>query len=214
MGRHLKFEQFNEHELINLTDEELVEYIVNARDAGRTDLMATAIGIFAYRREEFIMARIALKNVPVKDRDQVFMEVVTATLAAKLRGSSVGELVNLLKSVIRFKIADYFEKNRHELKEYRPPEDGTDFYDDFIDSEEDIPGSELHMVVEQLIDAEPERKQRAIRLRIEGYPSKEAAAIISREFPDEEEMSYMNVDQILSRFKKTLRKLLNESGGL
>lgn len=214
MGKQLNLESSNEHELSKLTDEKLVEYIVIARNAGRTDLMAKAIGIFAFGRQDYIMSRIALKNVPEKDRDQVFMEIVTATLAANLKGSSVGELFNLMKRVIQYKIADYFEKNKHELKEAQSPEDGSNFYDDFIDSDEDIPGTELQMVVQNLIDKEPERKQRAVHLRIRGYPSKEAAEIITREFPDEEEMTYMNVDQIFSRFKKSLTKLLNESGGI
>lgn len=210
MGRHLKFEQFNEHELINLTDEELVEYIVNARDAGRSDLMSQAIGIFSFKREKWILAKIGNKNVPKKDQAQVFMEVIASTLAVAFKGTSVGEMVNLIKRIIQFRIADYFEANKLD-QGTGPRTDGEgNVFDDLegVDTEEDIPGSELKILVDALIDAEPARTQRVIRLRIAGYPSKEVAGLITDEFPDDGEMSYMNVDQIFSRFRKQLRKLL------
>lgn len=208
MVKQLKFESINEHELFKLNDENLVEYIVNARDAGQNDLMAEAIGIFAFRRENWIMAKIDNKNVPFKDQDQVFMDVIASTLAVAFKGGSVGEMVNLIKRVMQFRIADYFEKNKHDLDRRPRTDPDGNIYDDIEDIDDDLPGTELRMLIQSLIDQEQPRTQRTISLRIQGYPSKEAAAKVTEEFPDDDEMTFMNVDQIFSRFRKQLKRLL------
>lgn len=195
----MKFRFRNENELLQYTDEKLVEYIVSARDAGETDAMTAAVGIFAWGRQGMVMGLLGLKNVPEKDREQVFMEVIHGTLKASFDGVSVGQIVNMIKTITRYRTADYFEKNKSGLRSEPLPEPGGDDGPEFGIPDDGFDEFEVRELVESVLETRSPEHRRVIELRLEKFPSKEIAEMM------EVSMSPANIDKIFSRFNRDLK---------
>ena len=203
-GETVKFRFRNEDELLQLTDEKHVEYIVSARNAGETEAMTAAIGTFGWRRQKMVMGLLALKNVPVDDREQVFMEVMFGTLKASFDGVSVGQVVNLIKTITKFKIADYFERNKKTFGNESLPGPDDDFGPERGETDDRFTDVEIDELIESVLKTRSPDHRRVIELRRDGFPSKEIAGMMDGS------MSPANVDKIFSRFNKDLAEAFDE----
>ncbi len=84
------FHQRSEHELNQLEDDRLLDYILRARDAGRFDTMTTAVRVMVWRYLRIIERRVANK-VPRHQVDDVVGDVIDSAMKAAFDGSSEGE---------------------------------------------------------------------------------------------------------------------------
>ncbi|MGB0121207.1 MAG: hypothetical protein WBP55_09680, partial [Solirubrobacterales bacterium] len=109
----MAFQPKGEFALDRLTDDEIIEYISNARDAGETAFMRSALGVLAYRRLDMVRAKIALKVGDDSDIEDIAMQVMTNAIEAKFEGGHMGEFVNLINRAIQFRIADFYGAKKH-----------------------------------------------------------------------------------------------------
>ena len=206
MGKS-NFRERPEHELARLSDEELIEYIVTAREAGRLDACRTAGAILVHGYWEIVLARVRLK-VPALDAEDVAGQAVVSAIASfAFRGASVGEFRGWLHTIVDRRIADY-----HRAREKRPavgplPEPGDD--------EGGVWGPEPWIVdetgavdvksaIDQAFAELNETHQRVVELY--GFQDL-SAADTAAQIPD---MTEANVHQIYTRFRARLRELLGE----
>jgi RNA polymerase sigma factor (sigma-70 family) len=214
------FRELNESELPELSDEELVEYAIAARDAGAADAERLAFEVLAFGLLSFVEAVVA-KKVPLDDVEDLAQDVLVGALKslrrpqARFQGTTLAEFRGWLKRIAQFRIADY-----HGGKEGEP--DITPFVAEH-EGEEDVFGKEpstgdetdriaVQDVFDRLLDELDPPKRRVVELKVlEGYSAAETAQMVNAEFPDlNPEMTAANADQIASRFRKELRGKLDE----
>lgn len=198
-----RFRELREHELSELTDEQLVAYAVKARAAARTEAMTAALRVLAFGYWEIIELRVMLK-VPPEDVQEVAGAALESALEAAFDGSSTGEFRALLHVIAARRIADY-----HRRREGRPdtvalpgPGDEERWGEEPSQrSEEGLVGAQqiLDIALEELNDAHRE----CVELNVfEDLPASEVAARL--------DLSEANVHQIKARFKKRVRELLED----
>lgn len=222
----MKFRPKTENELAILKDDALIAYAVKARDAGRHDEFVQAIGIFIIRREPMVVAMVA-DRVPAGAVEDVTQEVLASALESlsSIKGVATGQVVNWLKTIVSFRIADFHRK----LEKRLPVEsiDGNGQGDDedhwviqLIDPDADGTGkTEVLMLFTETVNELKPPHQRVVMLRIADYPSKEVSEIINDGYRSGEiesdgksTMSPANVDKIYSRFKETMDGKLGRGG--
>lgn len=197
-----------EHELTRLPDPELIAYAVRARDRGDRDEFVRAVTIFVWKRKPWIEYRVAVKIGNHEDGKDVVQDVLRSVFesAHRITGSHPGEFANWLKAITRNRIADFIvrRKRQREREQMVPPvldeEDG--YLPEIADLNDEYGAVDTNDVVEQALAGRSDAHRRAIELRMDGYPSREAAGILSGE---DLPMSPANIDQVFSRFRKELR---------
>jgi len=229
-GALAPFRERPEHELVELGDENLVAYIVRAREEGRTEPAVTAAQILAWRHEErvrgFVYTRIGDLGQAVCD------EIIELTIAGAIRsaerfkGESLGEFRAIVFTIARRRIDD------HHRKQYR---DGTRTRETPLDrepegddgpkrelggsdpAEERIDGLLREGVFKQAYAALNPVHQRVVALRkFRDLPHREIAERVNSHFGDEldDPMTEQNVNQINSRFDRELDRLLAKAEDL
>jgi RNA polymerase sigma factor (sigma-70 family) len=216
------FRHLGEAKLAELGDEELIEYVIEARNAGEADAAELALRIFAFGMEGRLLnfVRVRLESHP----DTVIEEVAEVALADairsinNLRGASAGEARAFVFKIARFRIIDFHRTGRVSTA---PLEiDGRE-------GEQLAPGSgeagadggvgavEASLVVEECL-AELREDHRAVveYTLFEDCPARETAEKVNSRFDGkfDDSMSDQNVHQIVSRFRKVLRKRLEGTG--
>lgn len=197
------FRELREHELSQLTDEQLIAYIVRARDLGRTETMTVALRVLAWGYWHIIELRVALK-VPTEDVQEVAEAVLESALEAAFDGSTTGEFKALLHVIIKRRIADY-----HRRKEGRP--DTVSLPD---------PGDEDNWGAEPSVEFEGEAlgAQEIVDIAMAELNDVHREAVelnVFQDLPaggvaDRLDLSEANVHQIKARFKKRVRELLDD----
>ena len=112
----MPFKERPEHELDQLPDEELIAYLVAAREAGRLDEARTALGIFAFGRYDDLVRRALAKVESRDDAEELAMQTIKGVLKSAFAGVSPGEAVNLMKTILARRIADFYDD-----RERKPP---------------------------------------------------------------------------------------------
>lgn len=213
----MTFRERPEHEIERMGDDELIAYLVAARNAGRGDEARKALGHFAFRRLDDLTRRALLKVERREDAEDLAMQTIKDVLEAAFEGTSPGEAVNLMKRILSRRIADFYRERERKPPPGALPEESGDpdsWQPDAAVSKDD----KGQVLVQDAIDREYDRlsavHRRAIDLRVfEDLPSQEAADLVNQEFPDANPpMSAQNVDQIASRFRKALRGELDHGG--
>jgi RNA polymerase sigma factor (sigma-70 family) len=214
------FRERNESELQRLSDEKLVEYAVAARGAGAADAERLALEHLAYGLLPFVQAQVA-KSVPIADVEDVAGEALTAaikslhTAAAAFRGSTLAEFRGWLKRIAQFQVVEYWRGRKRQLDTQPLPSEhereeevfGEEpAADDFTDA------TAFQDVVDRLLDELDPPKRCVVELKVfERYSAAETADMVNAEFPDlNPRMTDANADQIASRFRKELRRKLDE----
>jgi RNA polymerase sigma factor (sigma-70 family) len=207
------FKLLSDLELNRLSDEEVVAYVVAAREADDAAAIATAMRVLVYGRMAFVETMVA-RRVPEHAVDGVASEAMIQAMRAVFEGESVGEFVNLLKRVTKARIADYWRsRGRHGREEATLDSDREDRRRrELPDPAEEVEAVPLRTVIDQLMAELPEHHRAAIDVAIfDDQSSGDAARIVNERFPDRgEPMTAANVDQIKSRFRKALKVALED----
>ena len=213
----MTFKERPEHELALLSDEELIAYVVAARNAGRLDEARNALSIFAFRRLDDLTWRALQKVGSREDAEELAMDTIRGVLESAFSGVSAGEAVNLMKTILARRIADFYRD-----RERKPPPDALPEEQD--DDERRAPDVAVteddkgEVFVRDAIDREraslrPDHRL-VVKLKVfQKYSSKETADLVNQEFPNlDTPMTDQNVDQIATRFRRVMRKELEDDG--
>ncbi len=202
----------NEYELGKLEDDDLIEYAVACRNSGDDHQFFLAINVFVAKRAPMVRAKVGAK-VPAEDVEDVVAEAIFSAISSisGIRGSSTGEVVNWLKRITQFRIADYFRGREDDPEFSRPGGQGEDenWMEIFVDHADEIGEIEIVDAIDRVLERRNEVHRMAIELRIDGYSSKEAAEEINLEMDKGllepgNPMTNSNVDQIMKRFREEL----------
>jgi RNA polymerase sigma factor (sigma-70 family) len=202
-----EFRQLPEHRLAALGDEQLVDYLREARAAGRHDAMRPAIAVLVHGYWNNLVNRARLKLRTDADAEEVAAEAVASAIASAFDGRSVGEFRSWLHTILSRRIADWWEGREQKLAKTALPSEHL--------GDEEVWGSEPSVGFEgdalfardciqaALSEIEDERHRAAIDLYVLGPSSAlEAAESVGAG------MSEANVHQIASRFQRRVRELL------
>lgn len=208
MGRDPSFRRLPESELERLSDDELIAYLRSASGAGDGQAARTVLGILVYGRMGDVERRVRMK-VPAERVEEVAATAMVTAVAAAFDGTSGGEFHNWLSTIVARTIADFYRRGERRVKEAAlPSEHGGD---DAVWGEEPTTPDESGLIATQQIvdklldDLSPEHRQ-AVELHI--FEDLDAATAASRIGG----MSADNIAQIVSRFRKALRRALESDG--
>ena len=207
-----RFKPLSEGELNKLSSDELIAYIRKAADAGRPDAARTALAMLCWRHFDDITRRVRMR-IPAQDVEDVAMIALTSAIKSAFDGTSVGEFVVWINTIVRRRIADY-----HRSREGDPD---VGLLPTEHQGEDDVWGEEPAtddatgaVVVQSVIDecledlSEPHRD--VIELNVfQDLDAAETARQVNEHFPDlDPPMSDQNVHQIVSRFRRCVRSKL------
>ena len=202
------FEELPEHQLSELSDEQLVDYLRAAREAGAPEAMKPALGVLVYGYWDVLVNRARLK-LPPSDVEDVASEAMFSAIASAFDGKSVGEFRAWLHTILSRRIADHLEarKRKPQTEKLATEHAGDDeVWGD--EPSEEFSGEALHAaecIKQAYREVENDAHRRAIDLHIFGpLSASQAAAEIG------DGMREDNVHQIASRFLKRVRELLDE----
>jgi DNA-directed RNA polymerase specialized sigma24 family protein len=208
----LDFDPKSENQLGSLNDDELIDHICAARDAGNQAQMQLALGVFAYRRYDQIVNRIRLKVDSDHDVEDLAMQVIAGVLAARFDGHHAGEAANLISTVIKRRIADFYESRNKATLETLPGADEDDFRPELVDPDQDFTGYvETAAIVSETIDGLSDAHSLVVRLSMKEFPAEEVAEQVNLTLSPEPPMTAPNVHQIMKRFRDKVSGVLEES---
>jgi RNA polymerase sigma factor (sigma-70 family) len=201
------FQELPEHRLTTLTDDQIVDYLRRAREAGRHEAMRPAIGVLVYGYWGSLVNRARLKLPSLADAEEVAGEAVASAIASAFDGRSVGEFRSWLHTILSRRIADHLESRKRRPRTTQLPSEHA--------RDEDVWGAEpavefegealsaqecLRQAYEEL---ENPRHRRVIDLYVLGpHAAAETAELVGNE------MTAANVHQIASRFHRRVTELL------
>ncbi len=207
----MDFDPKSDYELSSLDDDELIDYISAARNTGHQGQMRTGLGIFVFRRHSQIVNRIRLKVDADEDIEDLAMRVMADVLSAKFDGHHAGEMVNLITTITKRRIADFHE-SRSKRREVPLPTGDDDDNGPEIQSDEDFTGEiALTEIVTDAIDALSESHSMVVQLSLTGLPATAVAEKVNRALPNSPSMTDANVHQITKRFRDRISRVLEES---
>jgi RNA polymerase sigma factor (sigma-70 family) len=202
-----EFEELSQRHLEDLSDEQLVEYMKRAREAGRHEAMKPAVAVLVYGYWDNLVNRARLKLRNDADAEDVAAEAVASAIVSAFDGKSVGEFRSWLHTILSRRIADWWQAKEQKLEKTRLPSEHQ--------GDEDVWGREPAVDFEgealfardcvrrALAEIEDPRHRRAIDLYVLGRNSAaETAALVG------DGMTEANVHQISSRFQRRVRELL------
>lgn len=202
-----EFEELPERRLQDLSDEELVDYLRRAREAGRHDAMKPAVAVLVYGYWDNLVNRARLKLSSDADAEDVAGEAVASAIVAAFDGKSVGEFRSWLHTILSRRIADWYEAKERKLDKTRLPSEHQ--------ADEEVWGREPSVEFEgdalfardcirrAFEEIEDPRHRRALELYVLGpHSAAETAGLVG------DGMTEANVHQIGSRFQRRIRELL------
>jgi RNA polymerase sigma factor (sigma-70 family) len=205
----VSFRPLTDHELDQLTDDELIAYVREASNAGDTSAAKRALAILVYGYAGIVQRRVAL-GIPREAVEEVADEALVRALGAAFDGSSIGEFRSWLNTITDRTRADWYRRRKRRPAEALLPSEHL--------GEEDVWGGEpatadeagaveLGMVVDEVMVALSATHRSVIELHVlDGLPAAEVCKRVDGMTPD-------NVAQIASRFRKRLREAIDVTGG-
>jgi RNA polymerase sigma factor (sigma-70 family) len=203
-----KFRELPEHRLSGLSDDELIDYLRAAREAGRHDAMKTAIAVLVHGHYPALVNRARLK-LPDADVEDVVAETLMSAIASAFDGKSVGEFRSWMHTILSRRIADYHdERSRKPRATALPSEHEGEDEVWGTEPSEPFEGDALHAraCFEQAYEElENGSHRRVIDLYLLGsHSAAETAELVG------DGMTEPNVHQISSRFQRRFRELVEE----
>jgi RNA polymerase sigma factor (sigma-70 family) len=202
-----EFEELPERQLGVLSDEQLVDYLRRAREAGRHDAMKPAVAVLVYGYWDNLVNRARLKLRSEADAEEVAAEAIASAIASAFDGKSVGEFRSWLHTILSRRIADWWEAKEQKLDKTRLPSEHQG--DEEVWGREpsvDFEGEALfarQCIRQALGEIADPRHRRVIDLYLLAPNSAaETAAVVGVG------MTEANVHQISSRFQRRVRELL------
>lgn len=212
----LGFREMKEHELVGLADEELIAYLVRARRAGNEAAAGLALSVFAYRHFEDL-ARVAKAKLPTRsDAEDCAQQALEGVLKTAFRGEVVAEALGLLYRILHRRVADFHRDRERKPPPAALPEEQDDEERHSADAavEPDATGAiDVGDVAERCYQRRSEPHRMVIDDFVyNGYDGTETAERVNNAFPElDPPMSEANVHQIAARFRKDLRRDLEDS---
>lgn len=202
-----EFEELPERQLGDLRDEQLVDYLRRAREAGRHDAMKPAVAVLVYGYWDNLVNRARLKLRSDADAEEVAAEAIASAIVSAFDGKSVGEFRSWLHTILSRRIADWWEAKEQKLdKTLLPSEHQGDEEVWGREPSVDFEGEALfarQCIRRALEEIEDARHRRVIDLYVLAPNSAaETAALVG------DGMTEANVHQISSRFQRRVRELL------
>ena len=202
----------DEHELSTLTDEALLSYYGEARDAGHPSA-ERALGILIWRYFPNVHRR-CLTKIPRDDAEDVAMNAVLSAIASALDGRSEGEFHSWLNRIVGRRIADYTRKPRPDttlLPEEHADDEEVWGASGFHPDETGIVG--LDELIDQAMDGLSDAHIEVIEIFVfEDQSAEDTVERVNDAFPHlDPEMKIDNVSQIAKRFRERLRELLERA---
>jgi RNA polymerase sigma factor (sigma-70 family) len=201
-----EFRELPAHLLAGLTDEQLVEYLRAAREAGRHEAMRSAVAVLVHGYWDMLVNRARLKLRTDADAEEVAAEAVASAIASAFDGRSVGEFRSWLHTILSRRIADWWEAREQRLEKTALPSEHLG--DEEVWGREPSVGFEgdaLHAreCLRQALEELPAAHGGVVHLYVLGpHDAAETAALAGAG------MTEANVHQIASRFQKRVRELL------
>jgi DNA-directed RNA polymerase specialized sigma24 family protein len=212
------FRRLNDAQLDRLGHEELIGHALAARDAGDIPQIELALQMFVYKQEAMVRGFVAGRLDKHGDAviDQVaglaFIDAVAAIAA--FRGGTPPEARGMVMRIARRRIADFHRKGRVDTVALEwEGEDG--------EQKSLVPGRpggqgalEAWSLIEQALAERNELHRRVIELFFfDDLSGEQIVKRINRhEKPEgDDPLTEDNVNQIASRFRKRVKKLLEEA---
>jgi RNA polymerase sigma factor (sigma-70 family) len=190
-----------DRELDRLDDEAIVAYARAARDAGHHAASTRAIAVLVYGHWRNVERRVGMK-VPREHVEDVTADIVASAIQSAFDGTSVGEFRAWLATITKRRIADYHrraEKAPATVPLVSDPETAG-VPDPPAASEEGF--VETQDAVERVLAGLSESHRRVVELVVfDGRTASQAAQAVPAMRED-------NVHQIVSRFRRSLRRAL------
>ena len=192
-----------------MSDEQLVAYMRDAREAGRPDAMKPGLAVLVFGYWDILLGRARLR-LPPSDAEDVAGEAVASAIASAFDGQSVGEFRSWVHTILSRRIADYYETGKRrpkttELVSEHGGEENVWGHEPAAPFEGDalFASDCLKRAYEEL----DTRHRRVVDLYVLGpLSAADAAADVTNG------MTEANVHQIASRFQRRFKELL-EGGG-
>jgi DNA-directed RNA polymerase specialized sigma24 family protein len=196
--------------LSGLADDELIDYLRAAREAGRHGAMKAAVAVLVFGYHDALVGRARLK-LPEPDVADVVSETLASAIASAFDGSSVGEFKSWLHTILSRRIADYHDARTRTPK--TAPLPAEHLGDDEVwgrEPSEPFEGDALHArgCLETAYSELDRDSHRAVidLYVLQAHNAADTAALIGNG------MTEANVHQISSRFQRRFQELLEEGG--
>jgi DNA-directed RNA polymerase specialized sigma24 family protein len=211
----LKFKAKDEDELQHLSDDDLVAYVVDARNAGFDQEVRTGTGILVFRRYDQQLAFIQKKVKRLEDAEDILGEAIAGMMKLAFKGTHTGEFFSLFFVIRDRRIADFYKKAEAEPEFAGPSGDDDNLIEILVGTGDFAGESEVRMVIEATLSTFSERDRMVVRARIDDQPAKDVARMVNESgIGGDSVMNPANVDQIYARFKHRLRpQLFPDEGG-
>jgi RNA polymerase sigma factor (sigma-70 family) len=198
-----RFRELREHELQLLSDEQLLDYIQEARASGIGEAMELAVAILVHGYWSNIEGRIRLK-VPLDDVEHVADAVMESALRSAFDGTSEGEFSKWVGTITARRIADYWrEKARKPETSSLPSDEDDTAWDEAFAVQFEGVKVDVERATQVAFGELNPRHQLVVDLVVfAGHSPAETAALTGD--------SANNVSQIGSRFRVRLRELLDD----
>lgn len=206
----LMFNERHDYELDGFSDEELIAYVVEAREAGNLDAARLGLSIFAWRRFDNLMLKALAKLPSQQDAEDVAMQAIEGVFKGAFRGQAVGEAVVFMRTILERRIADFWRRR----KETEPLPEEVDDEErkrrDVAITESESGAVDAQDAIDRVRGAlSPPHRKVIDDYVTEGYDAEETAERVNEAFPDlDPPMSAQNVHKIASRYRKDLRREL------
>jgi RNA polymerase sigma factor (sigma-70 family) len=197
-----------------MSDEELVDYINDARAAGQHEDALLALKILVFGYSDRILAYVR-NRAPYEESEQIAGQVLVSAIesAVNYEGKRIESFGAWIYLIARRRIADFLRKRRLELRPLpEEHEENDDIFGELSEVQDETGMVQVQSAVDDCLDRLSEPHRRVVVLAIfEDRSAREVCAIVNEEFPDlPKPMSESNVDQIKSRFRKCLRGELED----
>lgn len=202
----MTFRPRSEHELQELSDDELIEYIRKARAAGELAQGRIALQILVFGHWDMVAARLRMK-LPAHAVEDTAGEVIASAITSTFSGQSVGEFRSWLTTILRRKIVDYYRERGRTIQ--ADPLEGERDDQPTIQplSPDDAGYVETQLVIESVLAELRDDHRRVVELVVfQALSAEEACAKVDGMTPD-------NAYQIVRRFRKRLREALDGDNG-
>lgn len=205
----MSFHPLPDNECHRLSDEQLIAYVRDAREAGDPAAGRRALMFLVYGYERDVKRRLSIR-VPQHAVDDVAHDALVRAISAAFDGSSQGEFRSWMHTIVDRTAFDWHRRAKRRPRETLLPSEHA--------GEEDVWGEEpftdsaageveARIVIDEVMDTFNEKHRRVIELHVFGALT--AAEVCAKI----EGMSKDNVSQIASRFRAKLRARLDPDVG-
>jgi RNA polymerase sigma factor (sigma-70 family) len=195
--RSRTFQRLDETSLERLDDDRLVDYMRRARAAGDSSA-GVALAVLVYGHWDKVERRVRMK-VPEQYVEDLTAEIVADAVASAFDGASVGQFLSWLNTITQRAIADHYRRGAGRER--------VEALDDPDAVEPPAPGEDGEVAVRDAIERvlatlRPDHRRVVDIVVFEDRPARDAVAAV-------EGMSEDNVHQVVSRFRRALRRELD-----